>query len=108
MLTRAPERRCISLIDSPPRPMIKPTHLSGTEKVNLFVPGGSTASLPRLDDPEPPEPPWPSLRPEPFEAMLFSIKTFIAARAALTWDAEPERFAIRTPGLLWDSRRTLV
>jgi hypothetical protein len=40
--------------------------------------------------------------------MLFSIKVFIAERAAATWDGEPERFAIRTPGLLWDSRKALV
>src|SRR5271168_3436983 len=88
-------------MDSPPRPMIRPTHLSGTVKVNFVVPGAKLASLFRLDWP----PLWPSLRePPPLEAMLFSTKVLIAALAALTWESDPRMLATRTPGLLWDSK----
>ena len=98
ILTRAPDRRWISLIDSPPRPMISPTHLSGTVNVSLFGPEIRLLSLDLLDAP------GASRRVlTPRLAMLVSTSDLIAALAALTWEMDPTMLATRTPGLLWDS-----
>src|SRR5579871_2178075 len=41
--------------------------------------------------------------PPAFAEEFFSINALIALRAAFTCDIDPDRFAIRIPGLLWDS-----